>query len=56
LSATRFGNKWLTSKAAIRDFCERLTSVVEPMPPAMTPTAKRRDDARTQQELQDAGI
>ena len=56
LSATRYGNKWLTSRAAIRDFCERLTAHIEDLPAPMTPTRKARDDARTAETLAEAGI
>jgi hypothetical protein len=56
LSATRCGARWLTSRSAIRDFCDRLTARMEDLPPAMTPTRKRREDELTATELSEMGI
>ena len=56
LAAIRCGGRWLTSRAAIREFCERLTARIEDLPPPMTPTCKRRDDERTAAALAEEGI
>ena len=46
LSAIRCGGRWLTSRAALREFTERLTARIEDFP-ALTPTRKRSANART---------
>jgi hypothetical protein len=56
LSAVRYGGKWITSKAAIRFFVDRLTCRIDNIPPPTTPTKKRREDAEIAKELDEAGI
>jgi hypothetical protein len=56
LSAIRCGGRWLTNRASIRDFCERLTCRIEDLPPPMTPAHKRREDKRTAAELEEIGL
>lgn len=54
LAAVRFGDRWLTSKAALQDFAERLT----PKPRAQTRTPSQRQLAAESatRELEAAGI
>ena len=56
LSAVRYGEKWITSKAAIRFFVDRLTCRIDNIPPPTTPTKKRREDAEISKELDKDGI
>ena len=52
LSAIRCGGRWLTSRAALREFYELLTPKLEPSLPApMTPTKRKREDERTEKVL-----
>lgn len=58
LEAIRLGNRWMTSRAALQRFAERLTPAVDtPAPPApRTPKARERASERAARELEKIGI
>jgi hypothetical protein len=57
LSAVGCGGKWITSRAALREFTEALTPRHDDATlPARTPTARRRGNALAAKRLENAGI
>ena len=57
LSAVRVGGKWITSRAALREFSALLTPHLEPdMPPPLTPSKRRREEEERGKRLEKVGI
>jgi hypothetical protein len=51
LEAIRLGGRWMTSKAALQRFAERLTPQLEPTPVVRSPAARGRASERAGREL-----
>lgn len=58
LEAIRLGGRWLTSRAALQRFADRLTPTAsdEPMPAPRTPGKRQRDSERAAARLTAKGI
>jgi hypothetical protein len=57
LEAIRLGGRWLTSRAAMQRFCERLTPIPEDGPSALrSPNARKRSAEAAERRLTELGI